>query len=192
MLSLPLSFLSLPNLSPKASLHTWFLSLAIVSSPYETYLKLSNVIIKSKWETPPLVGGKPLLHRWVHWQGQALSSLRLHTLPLCPVISVRAGWLRVKTRLVASGEQSQGWGPPGSEGWWPGLLSTVLLSGEPQAMLGTSEEKLRVLQHQGLPRRPLPFASWALSAFYKNWQKGPRCWGSDWMFNAINAYFIAQ
>lgn len=38
-------------------------------------------------------------------------------------------------------------------------------------MPGTSGEK-SVLQHRGLPRRPLPFASWALSAFYKNWTKG--------------------
>ena len=39
-------------------------------------------------------------------------------------------------------------------------------------MLGTCEEKLRVLQHQGLPRRPLLFASWALSDSTKTDKKG--------------------
>lgn len=44
----------------------------------------------------------------------------------------------------------------------PGLVCTVLLSGAPPASPGASEEKLGLLQHRGLHRRPLPSASWCL------------------------------
>lgn len=65
----------------------------------------------------------------------------------------------VASQSAVSGEQSRGGGLLGSD---PGLISTVLLSGEPQAIPGTSEEKLGVLQHRGLLRRPLPSTSWSL------------------------------
>lgn len=43
-----------------------------------------------------------------------------------------------------------------------GLMCTVLLGSGPHVTPGASEEKPGLLEHWGLPRRPLPSESWSL------------------------------